>query len=78
MFYLFFSPLSQTWERGWGEGIKFWDLYIQPVAPLTPQFWGELDCENILPIFFAPLPKLGEVGVEGIKLRTASVSLAMI
>jgi hypothetical protein len=37
-----FVPLSQTWERGWGEGIKFWNLHPKPIAPLTPQFWGEL------------------------------------
>jgi hypothetical protein len=36
-------PLSQIWERGWGEGMKLWKLHDQPIAPLTPQFWGELD-----------------------------------
>jgi hypothetical protein len=40
MFSAFSFPLSQSWEKGWGEGLKFWYLQIQPIAPLTPNSGG--------------------------------------
>jgi hypothetical protein len=40
MFTAFSFPLSQSWERGWGEGVKVWYLPPQPICPPSPPILG--------------------------------------
>jgi hypothetical protein len=47
-FFLYIVLPSPKVGRGvGGEGMRFYDFFTKPIAPLTPQFWGEPDFRKI-------------------------------